>query len=363
MNIFLRSGNEDFPALTGIRWLGATIVFLIHLQIGFAPVNVLPFFFVLSGFLIVYIYYEQFKVNRKWITGYFVNRFARIYPVYFALLIVAILLKPNFDVAFLIKNFTLTHALFNSNYFAIEPSWSLTVEETFYCFAPLIIILTKRYNIYVPLLIAILLLTGALYISRLNINFLHKPTFVFNCTFFGYFLNFFAGAYLALLILRSGSGQKIEGFKLTYCGLFLITICMVVSVYITGLPKEKSNMLQIVTNNFIIPFPIGIFYFGLIRENTIISRLLSMRFVGLLGRSSYAFYLVHTLIIDYIATPVLRQYLSNTTLYTMLVYTLTTVISVLIYLFYEQPLNRLIRSGFRSNIVADKTSVAGSTIN
>src|ERR1700749_337634 len=106
----IKVGNERYPALTGIRAFGASAVFFVHLpfQLGFTLViDVIPLFFVLSGFLIVYLYYENVAVKAGKLYGYFVNRFARIYPVYFLLVSIAILLRHDFRPLFLFKNYTL----------------------------------------------------------------------------------------------------------------------------------------------------------------------------------------------------------------------------------------------------------------
>ncbi len=58
----LHIGGEKYPALTGVRAIGAMVVFFDHFP--FVPeshvvINVLAFFFVLSGFLIVHLYYTE----------------------------------------------------------------------------------------------------------------------------------------------------------------------------------------------------------------------------------------------------------------------------------------------------------------
>src|SRR6478672_1256257 len=95
----IKVGNEKYPALTGIRALGAMAVFFVHLPfaVGFSlAIDVLSFFFVLSGFLIVYLYYNNAEVMSGRFQNYFVNRFARIYPVYFLVVTVVILCGHNF---------------------------------------------------------------------------------------------------------------------------------------------------------------------------------------------------------------------------------------------------------------------------
>lgn len=140
-------GKERYPALTGIRAFGAIAVFFDH----FPPwanwhviINVMAFFYVLSGFLIIRLYHEQAELSGKWVSKYFINRFARIYPVYFLLLTIAVCLQRDFSAATLATNYTLTHALFYHARLILQPSWSLTVEECFYALAPLFMILSRR---------------------------------------------------------------------------------------------------------------------------------------------------------------------------------------------------------------------------
>jgi len=193
----LNIGKEKYPSLTGIRAVGASVVFFDHFPMfpgSLIGINVMAFFYVLSGFLIVRIYFEQTEITGRWLSKYFINRYARIYPVYFLLLTIAVCLRHDFHPWLLIKNYTLTHGLFyNYTDFIIQPSWSLTVEECFYFLAPLIMIIVKKYNFLVSLAFGFLLLFTALFISKLNINFLETPLFVFSTTFFWAFFRIFFG--------------------------------------------------------------------------------------------------------------------------------------------------------------------------
>jgi peptidoglycan/LPS O-acetylase OafA/YrhL len=362
MNIFsrIKTGNERYPALTGIRALGATAVFFAHLPfaMGFPlAVDVLAFFFVLSGFLIVYLYYQDPGVVSGRYYNYFVNRVARIYPVYFLLVTLAILYTHNFQPGFLIKNYTLTHALFQHSKRAIDPSWSLTVEECFYFLSPLLMLLIRRFSFFISFMFAVFLLMIALLISSIHITFLHTADFVLSTTFFGHFLEFYAGAFLALLILkREKRGiPAVRGSKWTVGGIIGIILSMSVIVTVQFMDSPLKRTLYIAINNFILPLPIAVLYFGLITEHTFLSRLLSGKLLGLLGRTSYSFYLVHMLVIDCIAVPYLLPYFTDSyNLYVMVVFILTQLIALLIFVFYEEPLNLFIRKKFRK-----KEKVAG----
>lgn len=80
--------QRKYPALTCIRAVGASVVFYDHFPVwadAHVTLNVMAFFYALSGFLILRIRYEQAQLRLRWLAKYFANRFARIYPVYFRL--------------------------------------------------------------------------------------------------------------------------------------------------------------------------------------------------------------------------------------------------------------------------------------
>jgi peptidoglycan/LPS O-acetylase OafA/YrhL len=349
----LKPGNERYPALTGIRAIGAAAVFFVHLPFQFGHViviDVMALFFVLSGFLIFYLYYNNAEVKAGKLRQYFVNRFARIYPVYFLLVTIAILLRHDFRPLFLFKNYTLTHALFNNIFDrAIQPSWSITVEECFYLLAPLFMYLVRKINFIAALLSGALLLGIALFISTLPISFLHTARFIFSVTFFGHFFEFFCGIFLALVIL--GREQKgtiaLTGIKYTLAGVVGIIIAMGVLMISNNMNDPNQAVQFFLINNFILPIPVAVLYYGLICEKTFLAQLLSLKWIGLLGRTSYAFYLVHIIMIESVAAPFILPYFKNApNFYVVIIFILTQLAAFCIYAFYEQPLNKWIRRKF-----------------
>jgi peptidoglycan/LPS O-acetylase OafA/YrhL len=354
----LRIGDEKYPALTGVRALGASVVFFQHFPLrepSRITLNVMAFFFALSGFLIVRIYYQQAELTRKWLARYFVNRFARIYPVYFLLLTVAVLVQHESRPWVLTTNYTLTHALFHKMHLVIEPSWSLTVEECFYFLAPVFMLLVRIGNFFASFLFGCLLLVAALLVSTLGIDFLGTPGFVLTTTFFGNFVEFFAGVYVAFAVMnlekKKGSVHA-AGSKYTLAGLAgTVVLCgAMIGVYRHGLVDARALIALVLINNFLLPLPIAVLYWGLIREDTMLSRFLSSKLCGLLARGSYSFYLLHTLIIHYVSLPMLTSTNGYRPLYVGVTFVVTWLIAILLFLFYEEPLNILIRQRFRSKI-------------
>ncbi len=351
----IKTGTEQYPALTGIRAFGASAVFFDHFPLvdgSHFTINVMAFFFVLSGFLIVRIYYQQAALNKAWLSAYFINRFARIYPVYFLLLTIAVLLKHETDLWVLFKNYTLIHALFHvPQDFIIYASWSLTTEETFYFLAPLFILLTRKYNFLAALCLGLSTFLGALYISGLGITFLGTDLFIYNVTFFGHFVEFFAGIYLAIFMLKAEQSGAVatRGMKWTLTGIAGVILMIGLMLFIYQQPVLNRYHIAIV-NNFLIPVPIAVLYYGLMRESTMLSRILSTRTAGIMGRSSYSFYLMHKLIIIYISMYVLENYLPESrALIVFVTYLFTYVLATVLYMFYEEPLNKIIRNRFSSS--------------
>jgi peptidoglycan/LPS O-acetylase OafA/YrhL len=345
-------GTERYPALTGVRAVGASVVFFDHFPLHpdvHVVINVLAFFFALSGFLIVRIYYEQAQISVRWLTKYFVNRFARIYPVYFLLLTIAVLLGHQTGVWTLLANYTLTHALFQGTTVIIQPSWSLTVEECFYFLAPAFMLLARRYSFLAPFAVACLLLMAALAIAPLGYAFLGTRAFVMSTTFFGHFVEFFAGVWLALRVIKLEKQGKIHtpGCVRTVAGVLGVSLLIGAMILVYQHPPLNYRRI-IVINNFLMPVPIALLYSGFIREDTVLARLLTGRLIGLLGRSSYSFYLMHLLIIEVISAR-LAPGDAYRFLWIALTFAITWLLSVLLFGVYEEPVNLFIRSKFRSN--------------
>lgn len=343
------TAKERYPALTGIRAFGAMAVFFAHFQPWpdwHIVINVMAFFYALSGFLIVRLYHEHAGISGAWLSKYFVNRFARIYPVYFLLLTFAVYLQHDRGTSLLLTNYTLTHALFYHEKVILEPSWSLTVEECFYALAPIFMILARRRGFAAVLALGVVLLGAALAVSRLDIGFLQTPTFVLSTTFFGHFAEFFAGVWLALYITRvERSGElRIPGCKLTLAGLASVSALSLAMVLIYRHPALYANGRTIILcNNFLIPAPIALLYCGLIREDTAISRALSGRVARVLGRASYSFYLLHMLVIDYISRPLVAAFPGYRPVVVFATLGLAWLIAIGLFLCYEEPVNLGIR--------------------
>ena len=174
-----------FPNLDGLRFLAFASVFLTHSclifkypfthpDFSFLELFVLSgdlgvkFFFTLSGFLITFLLlsenYSTGKINLKY---FYMRRILRIWPVYFTVVALAIILSllpfeyysiadTNFYLVFsFLINFQVAASGISSSPLIIL--WSVAVEEQFYLLLPLLLILfTGRIRIRIFILILVI---------------------------------------------------------------------------------------------------------------------------------------------------------------------------------------------------------------
>ena len=145
------------PEIDGLRALAVLFVLFFHLKIpgfegGFIGVDI---FFVISGYLITSIYFEEIKVSNKFnFINYFKKRIFRLFPaliftIFFTLILGLVFLSP-IDLLDISKS-TIFASTFSSNiYYFLNSSywenlneykffihtWSLGVEMTFYIVMP-----------------------------------------------------------------------------------------------------------------------------------------------------------------------------------------------------------------------------------
>ncbi len=301
--------------------------FIIELQAG------VPVFFVLSGFLIAYRYSDVATSTKPWIKQYLVNRFARIYPLYFIITVANGLYFKLSALPFAL-NITLLLGYFTNYVFNPAPqNWSLTVECTFYLALPLILFLTRKKW---PLLsqLALFLSIGFLltFIFK-NIHFAWLFTdysFTFILTFFGRCFEFLTGVYLALNLKRCPVSKS--KYLFTFLGAVGLPVCVFLISISGGLNSVKGMLMH----NFLLPLPIASLIYGLVNEKTKLAAVLETSLFELLGKSSYAFFLIH---VGFLHSLFNRYVVSN--LFIELLF--TTAASVLLFKFIESPLYNFTR--------------------
>ena len=169
-----RLNKKNIPSLTSLRFFAAFTVILIHYRgMLYYPLLIdriavqgrtgVSFFFVLSGFILVYNYYDWFENNTRRFKSFLWARFARVYPMHFVMLLIftpiilyffanqpdavqnvageahltpSLLVSSWFGTLILINDF-IPRILFRSIWNGA--SWSISAEAFFYLILPLFI--------------------------------------------------------------------------------------------------------------------------------------------------------------------------------------------------------------------------------
>ena len=164
-------------SLTFFRFIAAIIVVCFHFgkdtsipvwlgDIAISGAQMVTFFFVLSGFVMMVSHYHK---QGQSISAYYISRLARILPVYWLALVPFVLVYSD-PLGFLLSA-TLVQAWVSP--YPLQPNvpgWSLSVEVFFYLLFPWLLILVRRYKATALLIsavaLSIYLLTQAI-LSRL----------------------------------------------------------------------------------------------------------------------------------------------------------------------------------------------------
>ncbi len=309
--------KQKFSALTGLRAIAAIMIFVYHNRKFWR--NTFPdyinrflnewhigvtIFFVLSGFLIAYNYYEKtIELNRSAYWQYVRTRLARIYPVYLLIIVAKYCFTTAPGSLEIFLNISLLKGYFSSFVLSgIPQSWSLTVELTFYALAPVLFWIIHRYGIiqcFTALLIFSLFCIGVGFsLDYLNLNtkgFFNDPLTITISTFQGRFFEFLLGVLLALHL------KEIKNFKLfrikhaTLIGSTGIVLCIIAMI-----PLQKEiwthgfeNPFGLAINHLLLPVFISILLLGLATEKTWLSKILQTKLMIQMGYASFIFYLIH----------------------------------------------------------------------
>jgi peptidoglycan/LPS O-acetylase OafA/YrhL len=343
----------QIPALTGLRFFAAGFILVEHAAdwlARFSDSNVrqyvtflgmygMPLFFVLSGFVIHYNYRKLFITRSiaRATSEFAVARFARLFPLYFCLLIFAVCadnlvdrVQGNYTLFAKIMALYITltqswwYIVYDSKsiiYWLFGLSWSISTEMFFYAAyvaTIFLLLLIKRGRTAVVMTIFYAAVTmGMLAISRdhteviLSFAQRHIPDYVgvqdFDDSFYRWLFyispyirvfEFFMGcmtAHVFILIHASPVSsveQRLANLALAIALLFLATCgLLVLGVVQIGSINQYVHHLYL---NFLCAPAIAFLMFYVARYDTAFTKLLTWRMFLVLGDASYSIYLLHT---------------------------------------------------------------------
>ena len=368
--------TKDYkPQIDGLRALAVLPVIFFHagfksFEGGFVGVDI---FFVISGYLITKLILEDLYNNKFNLGNFYLRRARRLLPALFFVILTtipfSIFLMSNdqliyyskqiFSVIFFISNFFFWK---NSGYFDPESdlqpllhTWSLAVEEQFYIFFPIFLILMFKYfkkKITTSLVIIALI---SLSLSQIGGNFKYNnllgsfPFFILPFDFFwqagsaNFYLPFgrawelILGSMIALVLRKKEIKQKknnnflsITGFLLIIISIFFYSKDIQYPSIFTLLPCLGTALIIIYTE-----------------KKTLLFKILTYKPIVFLGLVSYSLYLWHQPILS-LSKIHFGSELSIFTTFFLLV--ISFLLSLLSWRFIEQP--------FRNkNVVNDKNFI------
>jgi len=297
--------RPNLPALTSIRFFLAAMVVLAHYRAYIAP-NLLPEstaagfgisavtgFFVLSGFILTYQYWNEDRAVDK--RKFFRARFGRIVPLYwfsllFALAIVPLNILPggpNYAFGLIASIFLLQSWVDNSNIcFGINPpNYTLSIEAFFYAVFPFIVEpFTRKIWLWLSILIVACM---ALPIAVPT----NDHTFLLYVCPLVRIPDFMIGVAGAVAFRRN----KLEPFVARCCVLAVVALGLTVPM---GLAPVHSATDQWQTGIDALTRLAYASLFGIVvcilaQQKGKVSALLSWAPLVVLGEASYAMYLLH----------------------------------------------------------------------
>ena len=343
--------------LTFFRYLAAAIVVIFHYgreatgltgALSSGP-QMVTFFFVLSGFVMGIAYFKK-DIS---IGGYLWARVSRIMPVYLLalgmVLSIYIITNKEIDFVSLFLNLTLLQAWIPPYPLSLNaPGWSLSVEAFFYISFPFILYVIKKYSLSS--------VSIALYVVAIWSVTHIITTAILTSGFYGGFpsyshdmIYYFPMTHLCSFLLGiSGAVFILETKHFIYkknITLFLVLIIFTTIVIILNNQNFIMNQLNLKLafgSSLLAPlFLIFIVSITLCRSKII--NIFSIYPLVLLGEASYSLYIlqspIHIIYDKYLSGVLSLEASMDFYVYLMFL----TLISILTFLFFEKPVNKLLR--------------------
>lgn len=312
--------GQRLNSLTSLRFFAALLIIIghsrgvffdLHYSMQFAFFQGVSFFFVLSGFILTYVYPT---LPKEEIGKFYLARFARIWPAHIASLILYIAIfyasTPNMfsQKLILFANVAMIHGWIPNRdyYFSFNaPSWSVSTEVFFYACFPLLIYRWRqtwavKLIISLSILLAIIILCNVKHLAEMQaVPSVHALIYINPiCRIFEFILGMtFALAY-----------KKLKASHISVLQISLLEIAALLFIFISLSFSEQIAMKTVTTlglaGQYWLRYSSTCFLFACLIllvsiQKGIVSRALSNKLLVLLGEISYSLYLVHDIFMHY----------------------------------------------------------------
>ena len=311
--------QEYVPALDGLRGLAILLVMGCHFfinegifRLGWIGVDL---FFVLSGFLIASKFIRQ-PMSIGLVKVFYRNRILRILPLYFAFIFFFIALwyliptgrrvlmyipaVPFFWLRhfFLLQNWMYVASPTNGQlYNPLMHLWSIAVEEQFYIFFPLIILLMCKLKRKIMMLIGLIFLiaflrsTDLFYFGLLNDDHSIVNNLRYGCNTIYRLDTFLAGILLAYLVRDFFDYKYLDKI---FSGLFFVCLAgyLFMVIYENNLLSDNPLIIS-AGYTLIAGLFMALLYFVIRQRYRLVNRIFSSRFLVFSGKISYGLYIFH----------------------------------------------------------------------
>ncbi len=318
--------EKHYPALDGLRGLAALMIVAHHSALSYVLSNTfdkaylrltstmwvgVDLFFVLSGFLITNILLDT-RVSPNYFKAFYGRRVVKIFPLYYGYLAILFLLLPALGVklpADLVNaqfwQWTYTSNIYTAFHYwqnvFINHFWTLAIEEQFYLFWPIIVFFVGRRYLK-TLVIALFLALPILRFGFLTADF--SSIFIYTFT-----LCHIDGLLLGGLIsmaLHEGIISKVSTFlgksKIKaldwLIGGILLTLFVVYFLFLRNdqllFNFETWSHLGQCVGITLVSLPLAYFVLRAIApDKSFFQKILSFKYLQLIGKYSYALYVLH----------------------------------------------------------------------
>jgi peptidoglycan/LPS O-acetylase OafA/YrhL len=302
------------PEIDGLRALAIIPVILFHAEIGILSAGYLgvDVFFVVSGYLITSIILSELEKGDFSFINFYDRRARRILPALYLVVFTSIIFAWFFMSSGMMWDFwqsVISVPLFVSNilftlengYFEIATNikplihvWSLSVEEQFYLFFPILLILLLKFGkektIFILVFIAIISLFLAHFNQFISLSFMPLNHTLLRLDSFGwasFYMPF--GRAWELLIGSLIAFKKPLPYNTTYHQVisFIGLIVIILSMLFLGSDIDSPsvyNLIPVIGTALIIVFA---------TKDKGIGKLLSIKALTIIGLLSYSLYLWH----------------------------------------------------------------------